>query len=64
MLRCTNKRPLHDLYAIVAAINDFFAAWNENPKPFLWTAIVDSIVAKLAPRPNHGADRLHLPETT
>jgi len=33
---------------LVAAINEFLAAWNENPKPFLWTATVDSIVAKLA----------------
>ena len=30
------------------AIEDFLAAWNENPKPFVWTATVDSIVAKLA----------------
>jgi hypothetical protein len=22
-------------------------AWNENPKPFVWTATVDSIVEKL-----------------
>ena len=31
-----------------AAIEEFLATWNENPKPFLWTATVDSIVAKLA----------------
>jgi len=24
------------------------AAWNENPKPFVWTATVESIVAKLS----------------
>jgi transposase len=29
------------------AIDEFLAAWNENPKPFLWTATVDSIVEKL-----------------
>jgi transposase len=33
---------------LIAAIEDFLAAWNENPKPFLWTAEVDSIVAKLS----------------
>ncbi|MGA2049564.1 MAG: IS630 family transposase [Terracidiphilus sp.] len=33
---------------LVAAIEDFLAAWNENPKPFIWTAEVDSIVAKLS----------------
>jgi transposase len=30
------------------AIAEFLAAWNENPKPFVWTATVDSIVAKLS----------------
>jgi hypothetical protein len=33
---------------LIAAIEDFLDAWNENPKPFVWTATVDSIVAKLA----------------
>jgi len=30
------------------AITDFLAAWNENPKPFVWTATVQSIQQKLA----------------
>ncbi len=30
------------------AITEFLEAWNEDPKPFLWTATVDSIQAKLA----------------
>jgi transposase len=30
------------------AIAEFLAAWNENPKPFVWTATVESIVTKLA----------------
>jgi hypothetical protein len=33
---------------LIAAISEFLAAWNENPKPFIWTATVDSILAKLA----------------
>ena len=33
---------------LVAAINEFLTAWNERPKPCVWTATVDSIVAKLA----------------
>src|SRR5271166_4961815 len=33
---------------LIAAIREFLAAWNENPKPFVWTATLDSIVAKLA----------------
>ena len=48
----TNKRIRRDSFLsvddLVTAIEDFLAAWNENPKPFVWTATVDSIVAKLA----------------
>jgi transposase len=31
-----------------SAIARFLEAWNENPKPFVWTATVESIQAKLA----------------
>jgi hypothetical protein len=31
-----------------AAIEEFLAAWNDSPKPFVWTATVDSIIAKLS----------------
>ena len=48
----TNKRIRRGSFLsvpdLVAAIQEFLAAWNENPKPFVWTATVDSIVAKLA----------------
>jgi hypothetical protein len=48
----TNKRIRRDSFLsvedLVTAINDFLAAWNENPRPFVWTATVDSIVSKLA----------------
>jgi transposase len=48
----TNKRIRRDSFLSVAdltaAIADFLAAWNTSPKPFVWTATVDSIVAKLA----------------
>jgi transposase len=48
----TNKRIRRGSFFSVAelttAIQDFLAAWNENPKPFLWTATVDAIVAKLS----------------
>lgn len=30
------------------AIEEFLAAWNENPKPFVWTATIESIVEKLS----------------
>jgi transposase len=32
---------------LIQAINEFTAAWNQDPKPFVWTATVDSIVEKL-----------------
>lgn len=47
----TNKRIRRDSFLsvddLIAAINEFLAAWNENPRPFVWTATVESIVAKL-----------------
>ena len=32
---------------LIAAIEEFMVSWNNNPKPFVWTASVDSIVEKL-----------------
>ncbi len=29
------------------AIAEFLAAWNTDPRPFVWTATVNSIVGKL-----------------
>ena len=45
---CIRRGSFLDVNDLVAAINDFLAAWNENPKPFVWTATVDSILAKLS----------------
>jgi transposase len=48
----TSKRIRRDSFSSVPelkpAIDQFLAAWNEAPRPFVWTATVDSIVAKLA----------------
>jgi transposase len=48
----TNKRIRRDSFLgvddLIAAIDEFLAAWNQHPKPFVWTATVDSILAKLA----------------
>jgi transposase len=48
----TNKRIRRGSFVSVAelkqAIDDFLAAWNEKPKPFVWTATVESIVEKLS----------------
>jgi len=47
----TSKRIRRDSFGSVPelkqAIDEFLGAWNEKPKPFVWTATVDSIVAKL-----------------
>src|SRR6476660_7692088 len=48
----TSKRIRRDSFLsvddLIAAINEFLAAGNEKPKPFVWTATVESIAAKLA----------------
>lgn len=48
----TNKRIRRDSFLsvedLIAAIDEFLTAWNESPKPFVWTATVESILAKLA----------------
>ena len=33
---------------LVAAIDEYMEAWNINPKPFIWTATVESIIEKLS----------------
>jgi transposase len=48
----TSKRIRRDSFLsvddLIAAIHEFLAVWNESPRPFIWTATVESIVAKLA----------------
>ena len=48
----TSKRIRRDSFLsvedLIAAINEFLTVWNEKPRPFVWTATVDSIVCKLA----------------
>ena len=48
----TTKRIRRDSFPSVpdlaAAIEEFLEAWNENPKPFVWHATVESILAKLS----------------
>ena len=46
---------------LLLAIDQFLEAWNENPKPFVWTATVDSIVEKLQHcRQTFGSDQTGL----
>ncbi len=48
----TSKRIRRDSFGSVSdlkqAIDEFLLVWNEKPRPFLWTATVDSIVEKLS----------------
>ena len=48
----TSKRIRRGSFQSVAdlkmAIDEFLAAWNDHPNPFVWTATVDSIVARLS----------------
>ena len=48
----TRKRIRRGSFASVAdlhqAIEEFLLAWNENPKPFVWAATVESIIVKLS----------------
>jgi transposase len=48
----TSKRirrgSFYSLEDLVGAISEFLTAWNQHPRPFVWTATVDSIISKLA----------------
>jgi transposase/transcriptional regulator with XRE-family HTH domain len=44
-VRCGSFASVADLQAAIAG---FLKVWNENPKPFVWTATLESIQAKLA----------------
>ena len=48
----TTKRIRRDSFPSVpdlkAAIEEFLETWNEKPKPFIWRATVESILAKLS----------------
>jgi len=38
----------HSVPDLIAAIEDYLAARNDDPKPFIWTATADDILAKVA----------------
>jgi hypothetical protein len=38
----------HSVDELEKAITEFLAVWNEHPKPFVWTATVESIKQKLS----------------
>jgi transposase len=36
----------HSVFDLIAAIDEYLQAHNEDPKPFIWTASIDSILEK------------------
>jgi transposase len=65
----TSKRIRRDSFLsvedLIAAINEFLVAWNEKPKPFVWTGHRRIHRGQTRTLPtNHGADpaRLHCPK--
>ena len=48
--QCIRRGAFFSVDDLNKAILEFLAAWNEDPKTFVWTATVDSITEKLARR--------------
>jgi hypothetical protein len=46
--QCVRRGAFFSVEDLQKAIREFFDAWNENPKPFVRTATVESIVEKLS----------------
>src|SRR6266699_2060467 len=46
--QCIHRGSFFSVADLKAAIQEFLASWNEDPKPFVWTATVESIMEKLS----------------
>jgi transposase len=46
--QCIRRGAFFSVDELKKAIREFLAAWNEDPKPFVWTATVESIMEKLS----------------
>ena len=46
--RCIRRGAFFSVEDLQQAIREFLDAWNDNPKPFVWTATVESIMEKLS----------------
>ena len=46
--QCIRRGAFFSVADLQKAIREFLDAWNENPKPFVWTATVESIMEKLS----------------
>ena len=45
---CVRRGSFYSMEDLKKAIQEFLDSWNENPKPFVWTATIESILAKLS----------------
>jgi len=46
--KAVRRGVFHSVAELQAAVADFLTAWNANPRPFVWTATVEKILAKIA----------------
>ena len=46
--QCIRRGAFFSVADLKQAIREFLDAWNENPKPFVWTATMESILEKLS----------------
>jgi transposase len=46
--QCIRRGAFFSVEDLEKAIREFLDAWNENPKPFVWTATVEAIMEKLS----------------
>jgi hypothetical protein len=46
--QCIRRGAFFSVPDLKKAIHEFLDAWNENPKPLVWTASLESILEKLA----------------
>jgi len=56
------RRAFFRVEELEKAIMEFLEAWNDDPKPFVWTATVESIMEKLSrlsSDPGTNSTRLH-----
>ena len=47
-IKRVRRDSFHSVEDLEKAIGEFLAVWNEHPKPFVWTATVESIKQKLS----------------
>ncbi len=48
MLSALRRGVFHSVPDLIAKIEEYLTAHNTDPKPFVWTATADDILAKIA----------------